>query len=281
MKIIIHDREKYEAYQIEWAKYQATKTRDDLRKYDDYVDVVQSQLELPPEEWTFKSHPDYCRVTENVTFQQGCGFIDRLKLEYGHFFHENNKLLLELCKKNDAVGKAKLQDFHAIGKISPTNLRYIYHAVKILEYLKQLGKRKPQIIEIGGGYGGLAYWLHALSGPMYVNIESYAIFDLPPVAQLQKAFCLAMGIKIDTPSLETFRPPEDVPYFLVSNFAFSELDVSLQERYNQIVFPYVEHGFMLWNITPFETHKVSKLKTEQIIIEHELPKNYNQLRIFF
>ena len=92
---------------------------------------------------------------------------------------------------------------------------------------------------------------------------------------------IKMPGKIETPSLETFRPPDDVPYFLISNFAFSELDPSLQERYNQIVFPYVQHGFMLWNISPFETYKVSKLKTEHIIIERELPKNYNELRIFF
>ena len=39
--------------------------------------------------------------------------------------------------------------------------------------------------------------------------------------------------------------------FLISNYCFSEIESHLQQKYIDILFPKILHGFMIWNLIPF------------------------------
>jgi len=65
----------------------------------------------------------------------------------------------------------------------------IHHSIR--NFLGEGDRKKVQLVEIGGGYGGLAYWIRSLGK---IATHSYTIIDLPMINVLQgyflsKAFC--------------------------------------------------------------------------------------------
>ncbi len=46
---------------------------------------------------------------------------------------------------------------------SPTNLRYILHGLLILSYIKTIGLTSTNIVEIGGGYDGLCFYIYNMA----------------------------------------------------------------------------------------------------------------------
>ena len=69
-----------------------------------------------------------------------------------------------VMKKNDlanyrAVFREPLKyNYKDFGTCSPTNLRYIYQSMLILKFMKEKLLNNVNVIEIGGGYGGLCFF---------------------------------------------------------------------------------------------------------------------------
>jgi hypothetical protein len=66
--------------------------------------------------------------------------------------------------------------------------------------------------------------------------------------------------------------------FLISNYAFSEISMELQNRYtNAVLNPYVSHGFLCWNF--IEVYKF--IENKQIISMLEFPVNpFNTMYVY-
>jgi putative sugar O-methyltransferase len=81
--------------------------------------------------------------------------------------------------------------------LTQEDMEHLYAALRIKEYLTQLGLLKEtnkfNFLEIGGGYGGLCRWLNIL---LEKNIDTYTIVDLPLISQIQ-AFFLSSCLKKD------------------------------------------------------------------------------------
>lgn len=135
---------------------------------------------------------------------------------------------------------------------SPTSLRYLAHAL----WLKQNGHVTPGglIVEIGVGYGGLAAMNALVSG------ASTILIDLPEVA-------LAASIMMRDNGLERFIAPADnlrSDYCLVSNYAFTELCVEMQDRYlDQWIRP-AARGIILSNAEVFANQIGGRRDTELV-----------------
>lgn len=109
------------------------------------------------------------------------------------------------------------------------------------------------IVEVGGGYGGLCYSILHNAALLGISIRSYTMIDLEPVTQLQRMFhrkLSMLGVKylaadkfLSTGHNE--HCAKDV--FLVSNYCYSEIGQDLQRLYRDKLFPSVKHGFMVWN----------------------------------
>ena len=147
---------------------------------------------------------------------------------------------------------------------SPSNLRYLLHSLLFLEDMKKYKLNNIDIIEIGGGYGGLSFFIHNIA-PLYeININSYIIFDLLEASLLQEKYLNALNIKnVHFNQLDNVDNLKNNS-FLISTYAFSEIPMSIQKDYSEkILNPYTNFGFIAWNNIPVYNF------VENSIIEYE------------
>lgn len=199
----------------------------------------------------FKSNSIYRGILEHVDNAYGIDYINAIRTQTSITDNEIN----EFCKLNDSVGMPLKSEIDGTINTSPTNLRYIYHTHLILQYFKSLSTSPINIVELGGGYGGLFLCIDFFKNKYNISINSYKIIDLPEANQLQKLYISNFN---PTTSIE-FHSSElyglDISMdnlYLISNFCFSELPMNLQKQYINNLFNKVVHGFMAWNwIIPY------------------------------
>lgn len=215
--------------------------------YENYINVVRENLLLQKYELNFKSNENYTQILEHVSFKFGCEYLELIKNEFSDYFYKNKKHLLDLCMKNDMYGKTIKSNFDYFCVCSPSNLRYIYHSLLILSYIKSKSLNNINFVEIGGGYGGLCFFIHNLSKLFDISISSYTMFDLPDVCKLQKKYLDIFDIKVNTYHLDdNFELSKDS--FLISNYALSEISKDLQLKYKKnLLDPFISCGFLVWN----------------------------------
>jgi len=92
---------------------------------------------------------------------------------------------LEKFRINDELGDPDLYSDPQIGQFSPTTLKFAFNTIDILEFIKDHSDINSikNIVEIGGGYGGLCL---ILSG--FIQFDTYTLIDLPEVCKLVKTY---------------------------------------------------------------------------------------------
>jgi hypothetical protein len=216
--------------------------------YDKYITAIKNNLNLNPDEWYFKSDDDYRSVLEHVSIEKGYEYLHVIQNEFPDIYNNNKMLLIELCHMNDSYGKAFKHTFEDFCLCSPTSLRYIYHSLLNLKYIKELNIQDVNIIEIGGGYGGLCFFINMLSVLFKITIKTYHIFDLEEAIMLQKIYLNKLRINNFTNS--TLHNVEEIHKnsYLISNYCFSEIDWNIQNEYiEKIIIKYVSQGMLVWN----------------------------------
>lgn len=128
--------------------------------------------------------------------------------------------------------------------ITPNAARYIYHACVINKYLKEkYNNSEIDIVEIGGGYGGLCYWLQMFSE----QIKIYTIIDLPLPCKLQNRCLSILGASSTSITDVNLFSKSNRPLFVISNYAYSEFNKHYQDLYKNTVLKHADGGFMIWN----------------------------------
>jgi len=174
---------------------------------------------------------------------------------------------------NDLYGKPKLRPFSSFIPCSATNLRYILHSLLILTFMSNHKLNNIDIIEIGGGYGGLSLFMHKISALFKINIKSYTIIDLPEISLLQKTYldALDMSKNMNFYNINNYKNLKKNS-FLISNYAYSEIAIELQQEYTEkILNPYISYGFLVWNYIKLYDFIKSKI----ILKEYEEPDTSN------
>lgn len=201
--------------------------------YDNYLKVVRKQLNISdPKIWDFKSNFEYRGILEHVSPNQGVQYMNLASQKV------NLNDFIETFAKNDLYGKPIKANlgFSGFESVSPTNARYLHHALLIKEHYEKYSTKN--IIEIGGGYGGLCMFLKSL-----VDCN-YSIFDLPEVMKLQEKYLSAHSISCNFLNFDSELPKD---FFLISNYCYSELpDREIREKYKKVIDRSVG-GFMIWN----------------------------------
>ena len=199
--------------------------------YKEYQAVVNHQLTLSPESWNFKSNPTYRNILEHVSKGQALDYLDLSSKRV------DLKDFIKLFNKNDLYGRPIKEGLGSeIGSASPTNARYLYHSLLIKDHYEKFETKN--IVEIGGGYGGLCLFLKSM-------VEcSYHIFDLPEVMKLQKEYLKVH--KLDSKFLD-FHSELPNEFYLISNYCYSEIrDKDIRRKYMDVI-DRAAGGFMLWN----------------------------------
>ena len=184
----------------------------------------------------FRSHRQYFPILEHVSRDQGRAYLEIVR--------QRSNLPIdwaERCFALNEVGSPQKFNYPAIGRFSPTLLRY----VKVLSDLELLfGPLKGlRCIEIGIGFGGQAAILDSLG-----KVQEIQLFDLPPVLELAKKFLKRSETSASTIFLDGSNPlvarPADL---LISNYAFSELTRPIQLTYLENVIAKASRGYITWN----------------------------------
>ena len=126
--------------------------------YHPYNNLVGQLVEQPIDSWTFKSNPTYREILEHVNLRYGQQYLQLVMDEFLSTIPLD--ILVQTCQENDTYGAPLKHAFDGFIQCSPTSLRYLYHSLLILQFLAKCGQRSVNIVEIGGGYGGLCLFLH-------------------------------------------------------------------------------------------------------------------------
>lgn len=224
-----------------------------------YRQCCAEQALLPPEQWAFKRDPRYRRILEHVTKEQGEEFLEVVQEAAGDWWPVIRERFPQWAAQNDRYGKPLMESFPTVNAVcSPSNLRYLAHAILIWRHVERLGLREVRFVELGGGYGGLAFYMDALSEMNWVRAGwSYVIVDVPEVGALQAVYNNALGLPVETVNglnadeLDALRWYWDdgplYPHYCISAFAFSEFDRDTQDWYRERLVRHCAHGFMVWN----------------------------------
>lgn len=172
--------------------------------------------------------------------------------------------IYHFCRQNDSIGKPNMVQYPTLaGPVSPTSLRYLYHAHLILQHMPD----NQHIVEIGCGYGGLCLAINALSKNYQKRVLSYACIDLDPAIQLQNAYLskCSLDYPVTYHSASTYGNTLDKEnkYFLISNYCFSEIAAHHQKQYIEHLFPLVDSGFFVWNHIPLYNFGKPIVRIEQ------------------
>lgn len=235
-------------------------------KYNRYGEYCKTQSLLEPIYWNFKSHSDFIYMTEHTSKELGDYYLNEIIEEFSNIFLDKKNYFISCIKDNDKYGKTLKYNFSNLIMCSPSNLRYIYQSLKICNYIKTLDLNCIDFIEIGGGYGGLCYYLYKISKIFDITINSYSIFDLYNPGLLIKQYLKTLNIhnvniftldNINNISLKNNS-------FLISTYAFSELIPNIRNEYQKLLIePYIAHGFIAWNNC--EPYNFTKNKTIKVI----------------
>lgn len=228
--------------------------------YNDYCNYINSFINIDINLWNFKSNLYYRGILEHVSEELGLEYLNCIIDKFPHFYNKNKNYLIELCHKNDSIGCTLKYDYNNFTSCSPTNLRYILHSLIILTYMKDnCNLNNIDIIEIGGGYGGLCFFINKLSPLFKITINNYTIFDLEPVKILQKKYL--ENLNITNLNFEDINNIKNLKTnsFLISNYAFSEIKIEYRKEYSKKVLnPYTSYGFITWNYNQY----LNKYETE-------------------
>jgi hypothetical protein len=229
---------------------------------------------------SFKGNSEYRRILEHVSQEEGQRYLNAIK----QFTPMSLEDIRSFSTLNDSIGGPIKSVIDGLF-ISPTNLRYIFHSHLIIEHLYSLNIQNIDIVEVGGGYGGLCLALHYFADKYNIKIRTYTIIDLTEPSRLQKIYLsqLHPSNNINFVDAITFGSNIQISnMFLISNYGFSELSDSLQKEYIDKLFPKVSHGFMAWCQTPLYNFGFNLIKEQtEFPLTGTYPGNKHNKYIYF
>lgn len=214
---------------------------------------------------SFKGQPFFRDILEHVSLQFGLEYKQLIEIEFKRCIEE----FADLIKINDSIGDPSKFTMDNLC-ISPSNLRYIYHSLLIESKIKLwFNKKEIKIVEIGGGYGGLCYYIKNIIKDYHIN---YTIVDLPNILNLQNKFL--NDVQVDSRLISCFDTTNINETFdlVISNYCLSEIGMENRLYYLNNLVNKCEKEFYVWNSRSFEGLSLNKYH-----IEDERPQtNYEQ-----
>ena len=163
---------------------------------------------------TFKRNKDYQLILSGGEKIIGDEAIKKIK-RYNKFNELKNDLIK--LKYNDSLGLPILHHYNLLGMIDPSSLKYYSDYIELKNFIQE--KQIDNIIEIGGGYGGLALILN-----MFFKIKSYHLIDLEMPLKLQFKYLNQL-----VENKNTFNFYNEINNIKVQNFDLLIADASLAE----------------------------------------------------
>ena len=199
-----------------------------------------------------KKNKSYSAILEGSTIYDGYAYIRKFKKLNGLEWLTNN---INKIKKNDLVGNPDKHFYKIINtKISPSTLKYALDAYIFMNSYNLQNKKKIRILEVGGGYGGLARILNE-----FLDIEKYALIDQTEPIQLTKKYLDSKLFKVKKKFIFKFIDSVDILNEDFSNYDFfigcsslAELNHKTQNFYFDQIIKYFSAGYIIYNTTHYK-----------------------------
>ena len=238
--------------------------------YKNYQSFLKTHIDI--ETFLFKSDTNYCGILEHVSFEYGKKYLNLINEEFPDI---KFSAINEFCNINDLYGNPKKEKFIKDNNqlnCSPTSLRYIYHALTILQYYHNT--KCKNIVEVGCGYGGLCLAINYFMKYFETQINNYHIIDLTePInlieQYLNKHNChIKVNIKYHNSSTYGINI-EDKDLFFISNYCYTEIDKVHNLEYTVKLLSKVDNGFITWqnggNKGVYPIEESSKIINKEIV----------------
>ena len=181
----------------------------------------------------FKSNREYRQILEHVTREQGLNYLDCLTKDKWLMNHFN-------ALTEPSEGKPFRYSYAKFKRLSPTDFRYAKVVADLFALFGSLDGFT--VAEIGVGYGGQSVAIQKVFKP-----RTYMIFDLPSAIQLSLKYIERAGYTAVSPLLNNATKVKSGVDLLLSNYAFSELQGSVQEEYFDSVISTAKRGYVIYN----------------------------------
>jgi hypothetical protein len=248
------------------------------KEYLEYLTNLQSNSseDKPMGSSSFKCNQIYQSTLEHLSKEFGVMYLKQLEEEFPEMSYEIIKTFVNINDKFGSPIKSiftmNCQNTQKLLYCSPTSLRYTYHALKILSYLKETAQTK--VVELGVGYGGLFLAINYFSNLLNVPITNYYLIDLPEVNPLVTSYLSLNNDQIHIPYSQSI-PDNEANLFFISNYCLSFVSKEYRDQYiSEIVQPRCDHGFMTWQ-TSFgvnETQVESMIQKSVMNVLEEVPQ---------
>ena len=251
--------------------YKIYVTEPSIRSWSDdgyYPKIIKEILYNEKKFKNFKRNTKYRLILEHTNYEFGKKYLEIIRKENPDFLSK-----IEKFKINDLIGNPIKFNYNEIKKISPSTIRYI----KVASDIKKIfGNISGNFAEIGAGYGGQYLILDKI-----FDINSYNIFDLNDVNKLIEKYLehYLTNSYYQTSTINQFDGSVKFD-FLISNYAFSELNKKVQIKYLQKIIQKSKKGYMTMNSGMFSNKdclSIEEIKTylPDIKILDENPKTYD------
>ena len=155
-----------------------------------------------------------------------------------------------MASANDKHGGAVTKLIEGI-TTSTSSIRYIRHSYDFCAHIISKGLNDVTVVEIGGGYGGLALTMFQMADIMNLRIKNYILYDLPGVTKLQKYYLSLHGVeeRVQWRDTNTYGSEcsEIDTNVLISCYSLSEIADSYRTKYLQTLLPKIKAAFFVWN----------------------------------
>lgn len=185
---------------------------------------------------TFRKNFYYRQILEHVNYELGSKYFNLLSSQSKKELLEHQEL-----KSLSKVGSPRRYFFPELGFISPTMIRYQYVSQ---EFRRLFGDSiGDSIAEIGVGFGGQFAVLEK-----NFSFSTYSMFDLPQVIKLTNKVITAAGSPVDKiVECDIDAPNITACDLVISNYAFSELPIAIQDGYIKGVLSKAKRGYLIMN----------------------------------
>lgn len=252
--------------------------------YSEYISYIKNINAENINETRFKQNSNYVPILEHTSFLQGMKYSHLIENEFTDISFENIKAFIDI---NDKIGNPEKQSYIVKNQniqCSPSSLRYIYHALTILNHYKN--KNNTSIVEVGCGYGGLFLAIDFFSKILDITILNYYMVDLKEVGSLISIYLhchkdiITTNYSIHDADLFGNTILESNLFF-ISNYCFSEIAESYQKNYTLNLMNKVTSGFVIWQAGFYSLDNIRKYIKQDVSIIEEKPQTGNNYFVYF
>jgi len=219
-----------------------------IDRYSEYVDQV---LRDDAEFLKFRRNRDIRGIIDGVTPAAGRSYLKKIRALDSEWIERRwSDIAL-----NDLIGCPDRTYFGCGVPMSPVCMRYAWQALEADRRLELGGKH---IVEIGGGYGGLARIICDLFEP-----ASYSIIDIPSVQSLARKYLDRYHLRTPVHMLPTsHRGGSDI---VIANYSLAEFDRSEQRSYLDSIVLLSKSAYIVHNIPNPSSKQMSRKEFESIL----------------